>query len=59
MRFVGEAVAMCVALTRAEAEDLTEQVEVEFDELPVLVDALAARAEKAVRLHEQWDDNRF
>ena len=34
VRFVGEPVAMCVAPTRAEAEDLTEQVEVEFDELP-------------------------
>jgi len=59
VRFVGEPVAMCVAPTRAEAEDLTEQVEVEFDELPVLVDALAARAEKTVRVHEQWDDNLF
>ncbi len=46
VRFVGEAIAMCVAPTRAEAEDLTEQIEVEFDELPVLIDALAARAEK-------------
>src|ERR671922_502419 len=33
VRFVGEAIAMCVAPTRAEAEDLTEQIEVEFDEL--------------------------
>src|SRR5262245_24839013 len=40
VRFVGEAVAMCVAPTRAQAEDLTEEIEVEFDELPVLVDAL-------------------
>ena len=59
VRFVGEAVAMCVAPTRAEAEDLTEEIEVEFDELPVLVDALAARAEKNVRVHEQWSDNSF
>src|SRR2546423_1817008 len=39
VRFVGEPVAMCVAKTRAEAEDLAEQVEVDFDELPALVDA--------------------
>src|ERR1700730_1066710 len=39
VRFVGEAIAMCVAPTRAEAEDLAEQVDVELDELPVLVDA--------------------
>ena len=59
VRFVGEAVAMCVAPTRAEAEDLTEEIEVEFDELPVLVDAHAARAEPNVRVHEEWSDNLF
>jgi carbon-monoxide dehydrogenase large subunit len=59
VRFVGEAVAMCVAPTRAEAEDLTEQIEIEFDELPALVDAHAARAEPAVRVHEEWSDNVF
>jgi carbon-monoxide dehydrogenase large subunit len=59
VRYVGEAVAMCVAPTRAEAEDLTEGIEVEFDELPVLLDAHAARAEPSVRIHEAWSDNSF
>jgi carbon-monoxide dehydrogenase large subunit len=59
VRFVGEAVAMCVASTRAEAEDLTEEIEVEFDELPVLVNALAARVTENIRVHEQWSDNSF
>ncbi len=59
VRFVGEAIAMCVAPTRAEAEDLSEQIEVEFDELPVLIDAQAARMESTVRVHEQWNDNVF
>ncbi len=59
VRFVGEAIAMCVAPTRAEAEDLSEQIDVEFDELPVLVDAQAARMESTVRVHEQWNDNVF
>ena len=59
VRFVGEAIAMCVAPTRAEAEDLTELIDVEFDELPVLVDAHAARAEPSVRIHEEWADNSF
>jgi len=59
VRFVGEAVAMCVAPTRAEAEDLTEGIEVEFEELPVLLDAHAARAEPNVRVHEGWSDNSF
>ena len=59
VRFVGEAIAMCVAPTRAEAEDLSEQIEVEFDELPVLVEAQAAKMESTVRVHEQWNDNVF
>ncbi len=50
---------MCVAPTRAEAEDLSEQIDVEFDELPVLVDAQAARDEPTVRVHEEWNDNSF
>jgi carbon-monoxide dehydrogenase large subunit len=59
VRFVGEAIAMCVAPTRAEAEDIAEQIEIEFDELPVLIDAHAARADAKVRVHEEWDDNLF
>jgi carbon-monoxide dehydrogenase large subunit len=59
VRLVGEAIAMCVAPTRAEAEDLTEEIEVEFDELPVLVNALAARVAENIRVHEQWSDNSF
>ena len=34
-------------------------MEFEFDELPVLVDAHAARVEKNVRVHEHWNDNLF
>ena len=59
VRFVGEAVAMCVAATRAEAEDLCEQIELQIEELPVLVDAHAARADNTVRVHEEWPDNSF
>src|SRR5260370_16815781 len=36
VRFVGEAIAMCVAPTRAEAEALTEQIQLEFADSPVL-----------------------
>jgi aerobic carbon-monoxide dehydrogenase large subunit len=59
VRFVGEAVAMCVASTRAMAEDLAELVELEIDELPALVDAHAARADRTTRVHEEWLDNVF
>lgn len=59
VRFVGEPVVMCVAKTRAEAEDLCEQVELDIEELPALVDSHTARFEKDVRIHEEWDDNLF
>lgn len=59
VRFVGEAVAMCVAATRADAEDLCEQVELEIEELPPLVEAHAARANKTLRVHDEWEDNNF
>jgi carbon-monoxide dehydrogenase large subunit len=59
VRFVGEPIACCVARTRAEAEDLAERVEVDFEELPALVNAIHARSEKSVRVHEEWDDNLY
>ena len=59
VRYVGEAVAMCVAPTRAAAEDLAERIELDIDELPPLVDAHRARADMATRVHEQWPDNLF
>ena len=59
VRFVGELVAMTVAPTRAAAEDLAEQVELDLDELPALVDAHAARRTTDTRVHEDWDDNLF
>jgi aerobic carbon-monoxide dehydrogenase large subunit len=59
VRFVGEAVAMCVAPTRALAEDLCARVELDIDELPVLVDAHRARSDASVRIHDAWPDNSF
>jgi carbon-monoxide dehydrogenase large subunit len=59
VRHVGEPMAVCVAPTRAEAEDLAEQVEVELEELPAVSDMLAARAADAPRLHSGWPDNVF
>ncbi|MEI6719818.1 MAG: xanthine dehydrogenase family protein molybdopterin-binding subunit [Betaproteobacteria bacterium] len=59
VRFVGEPVVMCVAKSRAEAEDLCEQVQLDIEELPVLVDSETARFEKNTRVHEEWDDNLF
>ena len=57
VRFVGEPVVACVAETRAEAEDLAERVEVEYDELPPVIDMLAAREPGSALVHEAWGDN--
>src|ERR1043166_2582283 len=43
VRFVGEPVAMAIAPTRGEAEDILEGVELDIEELPGIVDALGAR----------------
>ena len=59
VRQVGELIAMCVAPTRAEAEDMVDRVVVEFDELPAVSDMLAARAPDAPLVHEEWGDNVF
>jgi len=57
VRYVGELIAACIAPTRAEAEDLAEQIIVEYDELPVVSDMLRARDPGAPMVHEQWGDN--
>lgn len=60
VRQVGETIAMCVAATRAEAEDIAAQVIVEIDDLPAVVDMLAARsAHPPALVHEEWGDNMF
>src|SRR5581483_12509287 len=57
VRFVGEAIAACIAPTRAAAEDLAGRVEVDIDSLPAIVDAMAARRNHETRVHDGWSDN--
>lgn len=59
VRYVGEPIALCVASTRAEAEDLAQRVVVEIDELPAIHDMLAGRAAGSVLVHDHWGDNLF
>ena len=59
VRFVGEAVAMVFAPTRAIAEDLIEQVQVSYEELPVFHDSWSALAAKDELLHPGWTHNLF
>lgn len=59
VRFVGEPIAMAFAPTRAQAEDFAEQVEVEFEELPVYVNPASARAASSDLMHPGWQHNTF
>jgi len=60
VRQVGEMIAMCVAPTRAQAEDLVALVDVEIEDLPAVVDMLAARSATPPELvHDDWGDNVF
>ncbi len=55
--FAGETVVACMADSRAEAEDLAQEVVVEYEEIPAVVDMLAARAPDSPLVHESWGDN--
>jgi carbon-monoxide dehydrogenase large subunit len=59
VRFAGEPVAAVVATSRAVAEDACELVTVDLDPLPPVVDARAALAADAPRLHSEWGTNIF
>jgi aerobic carbon-monoxide dehydrogenase large subunit len=59
VRFVGEPVAMCIAETRAQAEDVVEGILLDIEELPAIVDIDDALAPSDVRLHDDWSDNVF
>ena len=59
VRQVGETIAVCVAPTRAGAEDMADRVAVDFEILPAVSDMLAARDADAPLVHESWGDNVF
>src|ERR1700748_2630050 len=59
VRQVGELVAMCVAPTRAEAEDIAAAVTLDLEELPAVYDMLKARDPGSALVHEHWGDNVF
>jgi len=57
IRQVGELVAMCVADTRAEAEDVAAQVSLDYEELPAVVDMLEAQKPDCVLVHDTVKGN--
>jgi carbon-monoxide dehydrogenase large subunit len=59
VRYVGEPVAMCMAPTRAQAEDIAGVVTLDLAELPAVHDMVAARDPSSALVHEEWGDNVF
>jgi aerobic carbon-monoxide dehydrogenase large subunit len=59
IRHVGELIAMCVADTRAEAEDIAAQIVLDYEELPAVVDMLKAQQPGSVQIHDTIKRNVF
>ncbi len=59
IRYVGEAIAMCLGRTRAEAEDAADAVTLDLEELPPITDMLDAQKAGSPLVHEPWGDNFF
>ncbi|MFI7104234.1 xanthine dehydrogenase family protein molybdopterin-binding subunit [Streptomyces sp. NPDC050161] len=57
VRYVGEPIAMAIAGTRAEAEDLAARITVDIEPLPAAVDFTGALAQDAPLVHDDWPDN--
>src|SRR4051795_5985306 len=56
-RFVGDLLAICIAPTRAEAEDIAQSCVIDFEELPAVWDIDVALKPDAPRVHDDWSDN--
>jgi aerobic carbon-monoxide dehydrogenase large subunit len=59
VRYVGEAIAACVAPTRGEAEDLAQRVGVDYEVLDAVVDPRRDMRGSRHPVHEGWGDNLY
>jgi len=59
VRYVGQTIAACVMPTRAQAEDLADEVRVELEELPTVVDVVAAMRADSPRVFDEWPSNAY
>ena len=59
VRYVGQTIAACMMPTRAQAEDLAETVEVELEDLPAVVDVVAAMRADSPRVFDEWPSNAY
>lgn len=57
VRYVGQPIAICIARTRADAEDGAQMVFADIEELPAIIDTREATTRKDTVLHESWGDN--
>ncbi len=57
VRYVGQEIALVVASSPAEAQDAAEKIEIEFEDLPAVVDAAQALAAGAPQLHPDVPGN--
>src|SRR5215470_17100699 len=57
VRYVGEPVAVVVAIDRYLAEDALDLIEVDYEPLPAVIDPLAALAPDAATLHDKLGSN--
>lgn len=57
VRYVGDAVAIVVADTKAQARDAADAVEVSYEELPAVIDAVKALEPGAPQLHPEAPGN--
>ncbi len=57
VRYVGDAVAIVVAESRAAAQQAAEQVWVDYEDLPAVVDVVAAGSPDAPQLHSEAPGN--
>ncbi len=59
VRYVGQTIAACVMPTRAQAEDVADEVRVELEELPPVVDVVAAMRADSPRVFDEWPSNAY
>ncbi len=59
VRYVGEAIAACVAPTREAAEDLANGIAVDFETLAAVVDAPNQMRGEGALVHDHWGDNLY
>src|SRR5215470_868482 len=57
VRYVGEAIAACIAPTRGEAEDIAAAVTVDFEVLESVIDPVRDMRGSRHPVHEHWGDN--